>query len=90
MLTTEQEAKGKWCPMVRMPMITDSGRGPDAATAINTTPDGARGPASGTNCIGRRCMMWRWMGRPSANNITGYCGIAGTGPQGIGMWRDDS
>lgn len=45
MITTEDEAKTKWCPMVK----TVSG-----VTGTN------RDRHQGTNCIGSACMMWRW------------------------------
>lgn len=44
---TEDDAKTKWCPMVRMGDM-------NAPTGINA------GNQAGTTCIGSACMMWRW------------------------------
>jgi hypothetical protein len=66
---TEDEAKKKWCPMVRTNYYGDgtnrSGTGYDVV-AVNC-------------CIGSDCMMWVETAphdiKPLSN--TGYCGLAG-------------
>lgn len=65
---TEEEAKTKWCPMVRM---KPSGLVAD----LRHLPD--------TLCLGTACMMWRGTytvedGRHKyLNDGEGYCGLAG-------------
>jgi hypothetical protein len=52
---TEEEAKTKWCPLVRFYEVEpNSGR----PIIINRASDGAIGKESA--CIGSACMMWRW------------------------------
>lgn len=67
MLTTEEEAKAKWCPHRRD--VTAMGGGFNGAAASN----------AGATCVGSKCMMWRFdeakLGKlPSGR---GYCGLAG-------------
>jgi hypothetical protein len=69
---TEQEAKTKWCPMVRHV-------GPKAP--LDSTPQDAV-HNNGAHCKGAQCMMWRWDGW-TTEPITdgkpdqGHCGLAG-------------
>lgn len=58
---TEDEAKTKWCPEARAPLLGQGGNVP-----IN------RPERCDSRCIGSECMAWR---RDSIN--TGYCGKAG-------------
>ena len=60
---TEQEAKTKWCPMVRAPMLI--------APAIPGNKYGAN-----AKCVGSDCMMWRWIDGVETDS-GGYCGLAG-------------
>lgn len=61
---TEEEAKKKWCPMVRFsPLNRD-----DNTYYSTTTREG------GGNCIGSDCMMWK---RTYENTTNGYCGLGG-------------
>ena len=60
---TEEEAKTKWCPMVRidgsnMSMNIDDGK----ADLLPT-------------CVGSDCMMWRPL--RGKFGYSGYCGLAG-------------
>lgn len=59
---TEEEAKTKWCPMIRTGMV--------AGMAVNHHVDmqpGGQGVYDETRCIASDCMMWR----------DSYCGLAG-------------
>jgi hypothetical protein len=49
---TEQEAKTKWCPMVRYSA--------DAEPSANLWYFGKQGRDERVNCIASDCMMWRW------------------------------
>lgn len=76
---TEDEAKTKWCPMVRV-----------GANRRDTNEKEAT-----VNCIGSRCMLWRWNtkyippphswmqqhptpeGTTEVSDTEGYCGLSG-------------
>ena len=66
---TEEEAKKKWCPESRHSFDEQTGPG------WNT--------GESHNCIGSRCMAWRWIpsvntaGRPVHGSGNGFCGLAG-------------
>lgn len=72
---TEEEAKTKWCPFVRM-----HPGGYNASTHFDGMPDQRYG-----RCIGSDCMAWRWHQVPAGpppysvlkNSNEGYCGLAG-------------
>ena len=70
---TEDEAKTKWCPMVRS---SDADQTVDNAYISDRNPSYSR-------CIGSDCMMWRLFERhyldnvPPKSSIQGYCGLAG-------------
>lgn len=71
---TEQEAKTKWCPMVRL--LSEGQPGQLLSNRPNSAPGG--------NCIGSGCMMWRirrWDSYPDGQcppePADGYCGLAG-------------
>lgn len=83
---TEDEARTKWCPMVRTGLV--------AGMAVNHHV-GRDGLHAGdvhdeTRCVASECMMWRWAakstmkGPPSAmasvdqKDWKGYCGLAGS------------
>ena len=66
---TEEEAKTKWCPMVR---LGDSG-------GNNQLLLGGTHSTLG-HCIGSACMMWRERRGYDAGELkltSGYCGLAG-------------
>jgi hypothetical protein len=73
---TEDEAKKKWCPLVRNNPLA-----PDESYAGVTTRDNK--PDYERNCIASACMMWREADRvEDPENYgtyipTGYCGLAG-------------
>jgi len=63
---TEDEAKTKWCPMVRT--------GLTVGMAVNHHVDmnpGGQGVHDETRCIASGCMMWR------EYRGNGWCGLAG-------------
>lgn len=66
---TEDEARQKWCPMVR-----------EGGAVFVSNRSSAQQHAF--NCIASDCMMWRWRkpgfdGVPSSDKTKGYCGLAG-------------
>ena len=91
MLTTEQEAREKWCPHVRIVEKWQTGnthprnRMVDMPAAVVLAEN-----LIGCQCIASECAMWRWA--PSENWVAfkgrqridkpceewvGYCGLAG-------------
>lgn len=72
---TEDEAKTKWCPFSR---VSKDGTAP----SCNRGNDEGKTPV-GSDCIGSRCMAWRWVVDPKQRHPdnptkpTGYCGLAG-------------
>ena len=77
-MLTEKEAAGRWCPFAAR--TTTSGRPPEPGMAMPPN----------LNCIGSRCMAWRWnppepirgdhptisTADQAAPATTGYCGLA--------------
>lgn len=61
---TEDEAKQRWCPFVRMMNLQSA---PDQNPAVNR-------PGSNFNCIGSACMAFRW---GETKQEGSYCGLAG-------------
>lgn len=84
MLTTEAEAKEKWCPHVRGARIEPLGHlRPDLVGVVAVvggcnadTIGGVRVPAS-CRCIASACMQWRWHDVTKGAKRRGYCGLAG-------------
>jgi len=73
---TEDEAKKKWCPMVRL-IPTNRFHVATSQTSYNrgyNTDDGKELLVAGTTCIGIYCMMWQMLSPKE-----GYCGL-GKGP----------
>ena len=72
---TEEEAKTKWCPMVRQPFTLN-----DQMVAANRSQESQNSPSN--NCIGSACMMWRNYiphvldPKQKINGTDGYCGLA--------------
>jgi len=64
MIVTIDEAKKKWCPMVRTESRICGARG----AAVNTYDEGYVQPG----CMGPDCMMWI-----PISDFTGYCGLGG-------------
>lgn len=81
MFSTEDEAKTKWCPMVRQSATFTEGYGLSYnRSAVEVPPD--------CRCVGSACMMWRQTlvelhhGVGTAGPFTvpagsGWCGLAG-------------
>lgn len=74
---TEDEAKDKWCPFVRIAVQMGNG----GATANRGAGDGTGGPydlREDNRCLGSGCMAWQWawreFARPSKDQ--GFCGLA--------------
>ena len=53
---TEDEAKTKWCPMVRVIQIRT---GPERYETLDNRA--CLNEDGGPKCIGSECMMWRWL-----------------------------
>lgn len=71
---TEEEARKKWCPMVRF-------AGQVLEPAYNRTNSGIT-LQQHDKCIASDCMMWRWTfgkedNRELYGDHTGYCGLRG-------------
>lgn len=76
---TEEEAFDRWCPHSRR--YHEQG-------SYNRTDNKWNLPES-TNCVGSKCMAWRWVVDPLVNFVAsdktivnktsehGYCGLAG-------------
>jgi hypothetical protein len=78
---TEEQAKTKWCPMVRGGLNVY----PTYGNVQEPGPE-QRNPA-GARCIGSHCMMWRWTRAAEQVRVRdeihlssgeGRCGLAGT------------
>jgi hypothetical protein len=65
MLTTEKQAREKWCPFGR------PWSGPSAP--VNRAMGGK--PSRESLCLGSDCMAWRWS---RTLKKFGHCGLAGT------------
>jgi hypothetical protein len=65
---TEQEAKNRWCPMIRLEI------GPENAKwqGIAFTNRGEKFEPETITCIASRCMFWCWV---EGQGDDGYCGI---------------
>ena len=84
-MTTEAEAKTKWCPFARIAHV-------NAPTGGNRHYSGVGAEENLgliTRCIGSECMAWRWdrkqmvgeydsqYSKAKPENRQGYCGLAG-------------
>lgn len=57
MTLTEDEAKTKWCPMARVPIL-DCSRAIPVTVAANRDHYGD--PTASGCCIASGCMLWTW------------------------------
>jgi hypothetical protein len=74
---TEEEAKTKWCPMVRTGLVAGMAVNHHAGSRLDAPPQGD--VHDETRCVASDCMMWRVL--PIVNvltNTNGYCGLAGS------------
>lgn len=73
---TPEEARQKWCPMVRH---SDGHDEPAWNRATGGFPIGSSWLAdSGWNlCVADACMFWRWQSFRGGVGFSGYCGLAG-------------
>jgi hypothetical protein len=72
---TEEEAKNKWCPMVRV--LSDEG------SMVIATVNRGSGLQAGVNCIGSKCMWWVWDVEPErARELSGFGAKYQTKPYG--------
>jgi hypothetical protein len=69
---TEDEAKTKWCPLVRWKFSANS----DQSSSNRETGDANPHTIKGTRCIASGCMAWRFnRGDESLDGrARGYCG----------------
>ena len=87
-MTTEKEAASVWCPVIRHEDPDVKGgswnRGRQEGNPANVDADGSPGSYA-CNCIGSRCMAWRWDDNGLSASVElrkhgktpGYCGLAG-------------
>ena len=91
---TEAEARKKWCPQTRTLVLDTNGTSkcqtsPNRIYSFKSEIEDAEhykgNIVKGSNCLGARCMMWRWMktfgedGEVIYSDVDGYCGLAGHG-----------
>ena len=73
---TEDEAKTKWCPFVRINSISGDQFSFNRMDMTNAKNDSLEYRVGAdleiARCIGSLCMAWRWQ-----NSLDGYCGLAG-------------
>lgn len=70
MLLTEEEAKTKWCPEVKILLSPPQYEGGPHYIMTNRYND------SSYNCIASECMMWK---KSLMEENKGYCGKTGKG-----------
>jgi hypothetical protein len=63
---TEEEAKTKWCPHVRVAISQTDGRGNIVGHTVANRLDTHLFPFH-SSCIGSACMAWRWALEPDPN-----------------------
>lgn len=80
---TKQEAKEKWCPMVRNIMTPQDSTWRNKA--MTNRLDFVENGFTESRCIASDCMMWRWSIVGATVNgvyddnypVEGYCGLGG-------------
>lgn len=75
MLTTEKQAREKWCPFTRVSLYH---RSTNANRMVRygegTQSEDFLAFQTATNCIGSECMAWRWS---RTLRELGHCGLVG-------------
>lgn len=71
---TEDEAKTKWCPFVRVLLDTPDLKG--TGNRLSSLEADLDNPVQ-ARCIASDCMAWRWIGPPRDQPRHGVCGLAG-------------
>jgi hypothetical protein len=66
-MMTEDEAKTKWCPMVRFVPSTEDHRAITNRVDV-LVPDDSKSIAL---CIGSACMAWQWGNKKLGHDLTG-------------------
>ncbi len=69
---TENEARKKWCPHVRLWQL--SGNGGDTAYNRIESEMGTNINPINSRCVASDCMMWR---NNEVGDNTGFCGLGG-------------
>jgi hypothetical protein len=77
-MPTEKQAAEMWCPFVRLANDRGTWNRGLGRDPINTDGNVTFGNFA-CNCLGARCMAWRWREAPSSPDRTGCCGLAGDG-----------
>lgn len=77
-MLTEDEAKTKWCPLVRVLEFEDKHAGAGktyewVAAAVNRSAS----DIISNSCVAAKCMFWRWSQQDREGVPTGFCGAAG-------------
>jgi hypothetical protein len=76
MITTEERAREKWCPFVRiMEMKVDRLGGNLSVAAVNRSSS-PHITKDNTSCIASHCMMWQWSPLLTDEKPVGYCGLS--------------
>jgi len=75
MSMTEEEAREKWCPFVRL-VVGDVDKFTPSANRMATIddPQTTRLPKA-SYCIASECMMWQEIGHKRDDEPRGYCGL---------------
>jgi hypothetical protein len=71
----DNEAKAKWCPMVRHSTTDTKGLGVPAYNRYGLSSKAISNPET-SRCIASDCMMWREISVGEQKG-KGYCGLAG-------------
>lgn len=78
-MLTEDEARGKWCPMARVPYRNP----PEWAHVVTGAINRGAGYERECRCIASACMAWQWRDNPFTHDgkpntrRRGFCGLAG-------------
>jgi len=71
---TEDQAKQRWCPYVRLVTSIDL---PYGGSSAISSANRAQNDKPVGRCIGSDCMAWRWQRSEALDASRGYCGLAG-------------